>query len=54
MQVLLNFFSYHSNNQKITKHNKKQKKHDKILMLAKTTLNIIESLASQAWKWKFP
>ena len=43
----VNFFS-NKNNQKITKHNKKQKKHDKILMLAKSKLDSIGTLVSQA------
>ena len=46
-------FSYNNrNNQKITQHNKKQKQqqknHDKIFMLAKTKLNSIGTLVSQA------
>ena len=49
MQFLLYFFSNNRNNQKITKHNKKQKeKHDKILTLAKSKLDSIETLLSQA------
>ena len=37
------------NSQKITEYNKKKKKkHDKILMLAKSKLNSIETLISQA------
>ena len=44
-----NFFSNNRNSQKITKHSKKKKKkHDKILMLAKSKLNSIETLISQA------
>ena len=44
MQVLL-FFLNNKNNRKITKHDKKKKrKHDKVLMLAKS----IETLVSQA------
>ena len=46
-------FSYNNRNkQKITQHNKKQKQqqknHDKIFMLAKTKLNSIGTLVSQA------
>ena len=46
-------FSYNKrNNQKITQHNKKQKQqqknHDQIFMLAKTKLNSIGTLVSQA------
>ena len=44
----LNFF-FNRNSQKIIKYNKKQKKkHDKIFMLAKSKLNSIETLISQA------
>ena len=49
MQVLLYFSSSNRNNQKIAKHNKKQKeKHDKILTLAKSKRDSIETLLSQA------
>ena len=42
-------FFYNRNSQKIIKYNKKQKKkHDKIFMLAKSKLNSIETLISQA------
>ena len=44
----LSFFFNNSNNQEITEHNKKQKKHFKILVLAKSKLNSIETLVSQA------
>ena len=44
-----NFFSNNRNSQKITKHNKKtKKKRDKNLMVAKSKLNSIETLISQA------
>ena len=44
-----NFFSNNRNCQKITKYNKKKKKkHDKILMLAKSKLNSIETFISEA------
>ena len=44
-----NSFSNNRNSQKITKHNKKKKKkHDKNLMVAKSKLNSIETLISQA------
>ena len=47
-----NFFSNNRNNKTNTKHNKKKnnnkKKHDKVLMLAKSKLNRIETLISQA------
>ena len=44
-----NLFSNNRNSKKITKHNKKRnKKDDKIFMLAKSKLNSIETLISQA------
>ena len=48
MQALLYFFSNNRNSKKL--HNitrNKKKKHDKILMLAKSKLNGIETLVSQ-------
>ena len=42
-----NFFFNHKNNKKIVKH-KKKKKHDKIITLAKSKLNSIETLVSHA------
>ena len=49
MQSYFIFFSNNGNSQKITEYNeKKKKKHDKILMLAKSKLNSIETLISQA------
>ena len=49
LEFCFNFLSNNRNNQKITKHNKKQKKkHDKVLMLAKIKLNSIETLVSEA------
>ena len=43
------FFSYNRNSQKINEYNKKRKKkRDKILMLAKSKLNSIETLITQA------
>ena len=48
-RLTLFFFSNNGNSQKITEYNeKKKKKHDKILMLAKSKLNSIETLISQA------
>ena len=46
VQVLLYFFSSNRNSQRITDYNKKEKKkkHVKILMLAKSKLNSIETL----------
>ena len=43
-----NFLFNNWNSYTIIKYNKKQKKHDKILMLAKSKLNSIETLISQA------
>ena len=43
-----NFLFNNWNSYTIIKYNKKQKKHDKILMLAKSKLNSIEKLISQA------
>ena len=49
MQVLLNFFFNNWNSKKIIEYNeKKKKKHDKILVLAKSKLNSIDTLISQA------
>ena len=48
MQVYFIFFSNKGNSLKISQHKKKKKnKHDKILMLAKSKLNSIETLISQ-------
>ena len=49
MQILLNFFSNNKNSQKLPNitRNKKEK-YDKILILAKSKLNSIETLISQA------
>ena len=48
MQVYFNFSSNNRNNEQITQHNKKQTEHNKILMLAKSKLDSIETLVSQA------
>ena len=45
-----NCFSNNKNNQSLTKHNKsnKKKKHDKILIFAKSKIDSIETIVSQA------
>ena len=49
MQILLNFFSNNKNSQKLPNITRnKKKKYDKILILAKSKLNSIETLISQA------
>ena len=41
------FFLNNTNYQKITKHKKRQKKHDEIILLGKSKLDSIETLVSQ-------
>ena len=49
MQIFLNFFSNNKNSQKLPNITRsKKKKYDKILILAKSKLNSIETLISQA------
>ena len=49
MQILLHFFSNNKNSQKLPNITRnKKKKYDKILILAKSKLNSIETLISQA------
>ena len=49
MQAYFRFFSSNWNNKKIIGHDKKEKKmHDKILMLARSKINSVEALISQA------
>ena len=49
MQIFLNFFSKNKNSQKLPNITRnKKKKYDKILILAKSKLNSIETLISQA------
>ena len=49
MQVLLNIFSNYRDNKKIIESNKeKKKRHNKVVVLAKSKLNSIETLMSQA------
>ena len=48
MHVLVFIFNFYRNCEKTVKNNKKQKKHNKIVMLARSKLYSIESKISEA------